>query len=228
MTGVEPAYTLVRGARAASPPRDRASTVRQPSLRPSSNCPAARPCADGDFTAWVTELVDRHRDRLVSLVRRQGLHAEETFDCVQEAFHTFLRLPQARALAGHAEESGRLLTTIARNAARTRRRRAATLRLRTAEAPAVDGLLDEGAGAEQLLARAEETASLRQCVRSLNEMQQAVVTLRLLEDLPGEQVASTLGLSPQNVAVLLHRAKASLRGCMAAAGHCGAGRPDGG
>jgi len=198
--------------------------VHQPLPLTPSHCASDRPCAEGDFSAWVTELVRRHRGRLVALVRRQGLRVEETFDCVQEAFQTFLRLPQARTLAGHAEESGRLLTTIARNAARTRRRRAANRRLRTMDTQSMETLSDERPGVEMLLERAEEHASLRQCIGSLNEVQQAIVTMRLLEDLPGEKVASTLGLSPQNVAVLLHRAKASLRGCMAAAGHCGAGR----
>jgi RNA polymerase sigma-70 factor, ECF subfamily len=36
----------------------------------------------------------------------------------------------------------------------------------------------------------------------------------MLEDLPGEDVARTLGITPGHVAVLLHRAKASLLACM--------------
>ena len=50
---------------------------------------------------------------------------------------------------------------------------------------------------------------------TLSEVQRAVVTLRMLDEVAGERVATTLGLSPENVAVLLHRAKAALRGCMA-------------
>ena len=67
------------------------------------------------------------------------------------------------------------------------------------------------------LSRAEDTARLRHCVTTLSEVQRAVVTLRMLDEVAGERVASTLGLSPENVAVLLHRAKAALRGCMAEA-----------
>jgi RNA polymerase sigma-70 factor (ECF subfamily) len=52
-------------------------------------------------------------------------------------------------------------------------------------------------------------------VGRLGEVQRAVVTLRMLDDLPGDDVARTLGLKPGHVAVLLHRAKASLRDCMA-------------
>jgi RNA polymerase sigma-70 factor (ECF subfamily) len=41
-----------------------------------------------------------------------------------------------------------------------------------------------------------------------------VVTLRLLEERSGEDVAETLGLSRGYVDVLVHRAKAALRVCM--------------
>jgi RNA polymerase sigma-70 factor (ECF subfamily) len=51
-------------------------------------------------------------------------------------------------------------------------------------------------------------------VGRLAEAQRAVVTLRMLDELPGEDVARALGLAPGHVAVLLHRAKASLRDCM--------------
>jgi RNA polymerase sigma-70 factor (ECF subfamily) len=51
-------------------------------------------------------------------------------------------------------------------------------------------------------------------VGRLGEIQRAVVTLRMLDELPGDDVARALGLKPGHVAVLLHRAKASLRDCM--------------
>jgi len=38
--------------------------------------------------------------------------------------------------------------------------------------------------------------------------------MRLLQEQPGEDVATALGLSRGHVDVLLHRAKASLRVCM--------------
>ncbi len=36
----------------------------------------------------------------------------------------------------------------------------------------------------------------------------------MLDEVPGDDVARTLGISPGHVAVLLHRAKASLLACM--------------
>jgi RNA polymerase sigma-70 factor (ECF subfamily) len=52
------------------------------------------------------------------------------------------------------------------------------------------------------------------CVAALAEAQRAVVTLRMLDELPGQDVARTLGISPGHVAVLLHRAKTNLHTCM--------------
>jgi RNA polymerase sigma-70 factor (ECF subfamily) len=53
-------------------------------------------------------------------------------------------------------------------------------------------------------------------VAELCEIQRAVVTLRMLDERPGEDVAHLLGITKNHAAVLLHRAKASLRACMTA------------
>jgi RNA polymerase sigma-70 factor, ECF subfamily len=55
---------------------------------------------------------------------------------------------------------------------------------------------------------------LRGCVASLGELQRAVVTLRMLDEIDGQDVAGALGITPGHVAVLLHRAKANLLTCM--------------
>jgi RNA polymerase sigma-70 factor (ECF subfamily) len=41
----------------------------------------------------------------------------------------------------------------------------------------------------------------------------------MLDEVAGEDVARMLGLPPSHVAVLLHRAKQSLRACMLSAGY---------
>jgi RNA polymerase sigma-70 factor (ECF subfamily) len=65
-----------------------------------------------------------------------------------------------------------------------------------------------------LIARAEDHVRLRACGQELCEVQKSVVTLCMLEERAGEDVARALGISPGHVAVLLHRAKAALRVCM--------------
>lgn len=101
---------------------------------PSSAQPAPAAEAPPGLLAWLTHLVHLHRARLIRVVRREGLQAEDAFDCVQETFTSFL-------------------------------------------------------------------------------------VLRLLDEVHGEDVARLLGMTPGNVAVLLHRAKGNLRTCMASAGY---------
>jgi hypothetical protein len=75
------------------------------------------------FLEWVTRLVHAHRGRLYRLARRQGLREDDSLDCVQDAFHTFLLLPQARQLVESDDDSIKLLSVLVRNHARNRRRR---------------------------------------------------------------------------------------------------------
>ena len=66
------------------------------------------------------------------------------------------------------------------------------------------------ASVDDLIAAAEQEMRLRGCVQTLAEVQRAVVTLRMLDDVAGEDVARAARLTPGHVAVLLHRAKAQL------------------
>jgi RNA polymerase sigma-70 factor (ECF subfamily) len=164
------------------------------------------------FLIWVGRLVHQHRGLLAGIARREGLEPEDAFDAVQEALHTFISLPEARPLVDEAEQSRRLLSTLTRNVARNRRR------LHAVSRPHDDAGLEElaatAASVEETLVAAEEHVRLEGCMRTLAEIPRAVVTLRMLDELPGEDVARTLGITPAHVAVLLHRAKASLLACM--------------
>ncbi len=166
------------------------------------------------FFTWVTRLVRSHRTPLIRLARREGLPVEEAFDAVQEAFHSFLLLPQARALVESEADSRNLLAALTRNLARNRRRRHELVREHVQLAP---DLPDEGDSAEELLAQSQERAVLLGCVNLLGRVQRSVVTLRMLEGREGKSVARELKLKPGHVAVLLHRAKSELRECVTSA-----------
>ncbi len=171
------------------------------------------------FLDWTTRLVHEHRGRLFRLARREGIRKEESLDSVQDAFQTFLLLPQARQLVESTDDSLKLLSVLVRNHARNRRRRHEiarphdsgdeTLALLTAEEPRVD----------ELIAQAQEFALMVGCLDHLGKLQRAVVSLRMLDEVPGEDVAAMLGLPASHVAVLLHRAKQRVRGCMLSAGY---------
>ncbi len=191
-------------------------TEPQPSLarhKPGCGC-LERAQQDDPFLSWVGRLVHDHRGRLVAVARGEGLGPEEAFDAVQEAFHTFLTLPSARTLVDARDDSRNLLVAVTRNLARNRRRRAALARPHDSNPETLAALPAPAPTVEELLSAAEDQVRLRGCVASLGEMQRAVVTLRMLDEIDGEDVAGTLGITPGHVAVLLHRAKANLLACM--------------
>ena len=201
-------------------------------------------CAGADgaaFLGWVGELVHRHRRELAGVARAEGLTAEEAFDAVQDAFQTFITLPAAHPLAARAhsarlrppekttvahrasgaerlidagDESRGLLITLTRNVARNHRRLHARARPHTGDPERLAALPAAAAGADELIAAAEDRIRLHRCVQTLAEVQRAVVTLRMLDEVPGEDVAHALGVTPGHVAVLLHRAKHNLLACM--------------
>jgi len=166
-----------------------------------------------DPLARLSDVVRTRRRALTALARGEGLSPEDAVDCVQEGLCTLLDLTQTCGVDPGADPSG-VLMVIVRNAARNRRRRHFLARphepLEPNEARDEQLVLQE-----DLLARAEEHVRLRACVSELCEIQRAVVTLRMLEERPGEDVALALGISKEYVEVLLHRAKRALRACMA-------------
>ena len=88
--------------------------------------------------AWVTRPAHHHRASLARIARPEGLAPEDAFDAVQEAFHTFLTLPQACSLVDEPDQSRKLLAVLTRNVARNRRRLHAVARPHESDRPAVD------------------------------------------------------------------------------------------
>jgi RNA polymerase sigma-70 factor (ECF subfamily) len=175
----------------------------------------ASPEQSDGFFGWVTQLVHAHRARLSRLVVREGVRADDALDCVQEAFVSFLQLPQARLLVGSPDESARLLCTLARNIARNRRRRHDYARPHVVEEEIVHNLPSDALSSDEVVIQAEQHAIALGCLVTLTELQQAVVKLRLLDDVPGEDVAAQLGTTREHVGVLLYRARQGLQRCLA-------------
>jgi RNA polymerase sigma-70 factor (ECF subfamily) len=167
-----------------------------------------------DILDRLSRVAHAERASLAALARSEGLRPEDAVDCVQEGLVTLLDLTQTGKLDPSVNPAA-ALATIVRNAARNRRRLHATSKphddIDAREPPDPDLVLQEDA-----LGRAEELVRLRACVAELCEIQRAVVTLRMLEERAGEDVAEVLGISKNHVAVLLFRAKHALRACMTA------------
>jgi RNA polymerase sigma-70 factor (ECF subfamily) len=171
--------------------------------------------ARADPLQELEDLLREQRGALVGAARDEGMQPEEAIECVQDALVTWLRAEREGTLPeAHGQRAAAAFTMVrnaARNARRRHHRRMPHVHIED-EGPRAMGGAD--ADAEALLAHAEETVRLRACIASLCTAQRAVVTLRLLEEKSGEDVATALGLSRGHVDVLVHRAKASLRACM--------------
>jgi RNA polymerase sigma-70 factor (ECF subfamily) len=161
----------------------------------------------GTFTSFIRE----YRGAIVAAARREGLSPEDAVECAQDALATSLQLIHRGEAPTDAREWLPYITTVAKNAARNRRRRH---HVALPHEDLVDNAATPEANAEDLLAEAEDHVRLRACVERLCGTQRSVVALRFLEERAGEDVAAELGISRGYVDVLIHRAKASLRECM--------------
>src|SRR5262245_1357648 len=168
--------------------------------------------APDDVLDALSSIIRADRAELARVARREGLGAEDAVDCVQDALCTFLQIAHRGALPEAPLAYAGFLAGIVRNAARNKRRLHHVARPHRA-IDEIDPRGDAPSG-EALIARAEEHVRLRACVDRLCGTQKAVVTLRLLDERRGEDVAAALGISRGHVDVLLHRAKASLRACL--------------
>ena len=163
--------------------------------------------AGGADPAAESELVAR----LAPRVRLYGLrHLRDPAaadDLVQEA----LLLTLERLRAGRVREPERLASFVfgacrllVRNLRRGSRRR--------------DALLTRFAGEFKAQAAAEppllDLGRLRECLARLAERERSVLVLTFYAEAPSGEIAARLGLSPENVRTVRHRAFGRLRRCV--------------
>jgi RNA polymerase sigma-70 factor (ECF subfamily) len=170
----------------------------------------------GDPRAFEV-LYARHARRVAGLCRRLLGPCPEVEEAVNEVFlkmsRSLPRLDAGRPL------SPWLLATASHHCLNLLRRRGLE-RAHFAEAPPeVDG----GAATAELapLARMEgreQVAQLERAMDALADRHRVVLVLRYQRELSYQQIADELGVTKQNAAVLLHRAKRALRSAMGAAG----------
>jgi RNA polymerase sigma-70 factor, ECF subfamily len=173
-------------------------------------------CLERDFGTWVAELITRLRSSLVRAAIDEGLTAHEALDAVQDACVTFIEHTEWRELDRTTNAAAHVLTTVVRNHARNVRRRRSRKDESMASLTPEEAVDQAQRQLDELLIEAEAHLQISCCVQTLKAKHRAVVTARLFEGLPGREVAKQLGLSPGNVAVLLHRALEELRTCLAA------------
>lgn len=163
---------------------------------------------------WISGLARSHAGRLAAIARREGVGAADALDVVQDAFYTLLRRPDVAGLRDRPEAARRVLAAITRNAARNLRRRHHRARPHVALAEADVAPAQASRTPDEALEHATTAAQLVGCMARLGDVHRHVVTLRVLEELSGDEAARALGLTAGHVAVLLHRARKQLEQCM--------------
>jgi RNA polymerase sigma-70 factor (ECF subfamily) len=167
-----------------------------------------------EHTRWVGELVRTQRAALVQAAMSEGLLADEALDAIQEGAATLLGRRDWSHLRADPEQAGRLLATLVRNHARNARRRHSRRDVSLEALPVEQEADLTGRDLDGALAEAEAHLALTGCLSTLKQTQRSIVIARFFEGSSGHEVATQLGLTPGNVAVILHRAQTQLRGCL--------------
>ena len=174
-----------------------------------------RRCADGDRAAW-TEFVDRYGPLLAALARRMlrrrtGRAEEADVDeVVAEVFLALLR--RDRALLHRYNPAFRLSTylgVICRTEVSRHARRAGRFPRDLEvpdEVPERPGAPEPGDGLDEG-ERSKALSALREALAELSERDRLILSLRYLEGLDYRAIGAALGLNPESVGQLLHRAK---------------------
>lgn len=155
---------------------------------------------------------------LLRAARAVGLDHQAAEDTVQEVFLTFVR--RAPEFDGRARVSTWLFGILFRKVAETRRALARDNAQEDIDA-ALESRFDPVGrwsrppeGPEEDFARAEIRRSLAECLEEVPERQRLVFHLREVEGLSTEEICKVADVTPNNLGVLLYRARNRLRECL--------------
>lgn len=154
------------------------------------------------MTDW-SAIVSTHGPAVWRTARRLLTREADAADCFQSAFVSAVEVAAAGPVRNWAALLRRLATARALELLRARYRHAARVGALGAELPADPGApdpLEAAAGGELAAALAR-----------IDPRQAEAFCLVALEGFPNTRAAELLGTTPNNVAVLLHRARAALR-----------------
>lgn len=175
---------------------------------------AERSPTPADREALSQALVE-HGDRLYSLALRVTRDPDLAGDAVQEAFASALeRIGSFRGESSLGTWLHRIVYNKAIDLLRQRGRQAPLPAEESAAGAEEERLSQVPAWSrppDQILDSEETRRALEEAMVRLTPQQRAVFTLREMEGLPTEEVASILDLEPGAVRVHLHRARLRLR-----------------
>ena len=171
-----------------------------------------------DNAAAFEELMLRYQNRVVAVLDHMIGNRDQAEDMAQEVF---MRVYRSRKSYQAGAKFATWLFTITNNVAlnairgRSRRREVNIAGSDSSGVPTnpIEAMLQTSTG--QMPARQLDKAEMRQIVRwaveSLNERQRIAVLLNKFEGMSYQEIAETMGMSPQAIKSLLNRARNNLR-----------------
>lgn len=164
----------------------------------------------------------QNMDVLLRLARLWGTHSDEAVDVVQETLLVFVR--RSGQFDGRASVRT-WLCGILKNKLRERRKQV----LRDQENEPIDSIMENRFASDGtwirpvqspdgITATAQAMEFLNDCMRDLPDRARSAFLLREVDALGTAEICNVLGLSANNLRVILFRARNSLRECLEARG----------
>ena len=156
--------------------------------------------------AAIRELVTRYHDRVYRFGRTVCRDGYDADDAVQQAFITLARPPDVQ----RSPTALSWLMTVVRNACLEFVRSVSGRRPLSSTSEALD-VPDSGLSADAALERFELVSQVHDAISSLEPDARAVLLLRDIEGLSGEETATRLQLELATMKTRLHRARLAVR-----------------
>jgi len=161
-------------------------------------------------------MVRLYGGRLLAVARRFTRNDEDAKDVLQSAYlSAFLALNDFEGACQLSTWLHRIVVNTALMKLRSRRRKpeesiAVLLPAFQEDGHHVEQFSEWSTPADQLMERKETRATVRACIEQLPENYRVVLKLRDIEELPTQEVAAMLAMTPTAVKVRLHRARQAL------------------
>src|SRR5690349_24418355 len=158
---------------------------------------------NGDQDVFAV-LVERYKDAVQNLAYRMLSNTTEAEDVTQE---TFVRAYTQLGTYKPVHKFSTWLLSIASHLAIDQLRRRRFLALPLEDVPFLEWLPDVGVGPEQSALEGEQQDEIQTYLQRLPSKYRAVIVLRYWYDLPYDEIAQALNLTPALVKARLHRAR---------------------
>lgn len=143
-----------------------------------------------------------HNMKMMAEAMRILKNRDKALDCLQDAFTALWK----------SRDGLSDISNVSAYCIKATVNRAIVMQRRESE-PSVESEVDIPSDDTPLkkMEQAEKTALLRQAVKLLPEIERKIIVMRALKGMSSDEIAHTMGLTPANVRVILHRGRKKLK-----------------